>query len=472
MNFYGPVNLLFAELFEKFYDFILFILYKHGAFSYDQKVMENKDLQKKVSFYTLGCRLNFSESGSLKEGFQKRGYQIVPFEEPADVVFLNTCTVTDGADSTCRHIIRKANRISPEATLVVAGCYAQMESELLRKMQGVDLILGTSEKYNVFNYLEEFETQQQTLTKIEKSLSFSDAGTTQSDASHTRGFLKIQDGCNYVCSFCIIPYARGRSRAITIREAKKNALEMVKSGFKEIVLTGVNIGEYENVHQEKFSDLVGELLNIEGLERFRLSSIEPNTITDDLISVLKESPKVMDHFHVPLQSGDDKILQLMKRKYNIQEYAEKLSKIKKVFPQASIGADVLTGFPSEEESHFQNTYDFLEQSSITHFHVFPYSKRKGTPAAKMLEQIPLQEKKRRVETLIKLGKKKLRDFSLKQIGQEQEVLFERRDKEGFYTGYTPQFLKVKVKTSKELHNHIKKVKIFDWAQESLLGELT
>ncbi|MCC7430215.1 MiaB/RimO family radical SAM methylthiotransferase, partial [bacterium] len=268
-------------------------------------------MTKTVTFHTLGCRLNFSETSEIAQKFTEFGYKIVEFGETADVSFLNTCTVTDGADTSCRNLIRKAQKNSPEGKIVVAGCYAQMEAEAISKMQGVDLILGTSEKYKVFDYLTSEEEQ---IIKIDQTNEFWEASTSLS-GSHTRAFLKIQDGCNYVCSFCVIPFARGRSKAISVSEAIAKAKEIVGNGFKEIVLTGVNIGEYENSSGEKLSKLVKELLKIDGLERLRMSSVESNTITEELLEVLANSTKTCDHFHIPLQSGDDEILKLMRRKY-------------------------------------------------------------------------------------------------------------------------------------------------------------
>jgi threonylcarbamoyladenosine tRNA methylthiotransferase MtaB len=299
--------------------------------------MENlKDAKKKVAFHTLGCRLNFSESGSIAQGFVDRGYEVVEFGNTADVVFLNTCTVTDGADSTCRNLIRKAQASAPEAKIVVAGCYAQMEAEKIKQMQGVDLILGTSEKYKVFDYL---ETEQELQVHIDKSSEFWGAATTLAD-SHTRAFLKIQDGCNYVCSFCIIPFARGRSRTISVADALKEAKTLAEKGFKEIILTGVNIGEYESTSGERLIDLVKAVVLLPEIKRLRLGSVEPNTMTQELLETLKASGKYQDHFHIPLQSASDAILSSMRRKYRIDDYTKILNMVRSYFPDAAFGADV------------------------------------------------------------------------------------------------------------------------------------
>ena len=428
---------------------------------------ETSKVKKKVSFHTLGCRLNFSETGSISQGFADRGYEIVDFGEPSDVTFINTCTVTDSADSTCRNLIRKAYKASPEGRIVVAGCYAQMDAPRISKMTGVDLVLGTTEKYKVFEYLEEDEADA---IHIDKSADFYGAATSVSEG-HTRAFLKIQDGCNYVCSFCIIPFARGRSKAISVDQALKEAQSIVDAGFKEIILTGVNIGEYETTSGEKLTDLVKAVLNIDGLERLRLSSVEPNTITDELLEVLKSSPKFLDHFHIPLQSGNDEILTAMKRKYRVDDYKKVIDKIIKFFPEAGIGADVICGFPGETEEQFMDTYNLMRDLPLTHFQVFPYSKRKNTVASRMEDHIQHPQKKARVKSLIALGEAKLRMFSEDQVGTQSEVLFERRNKKGLWEGYTTNFVRVNVDSSEDLKNQVRTVYINSFENNRLQADL-
>ncbi len=430
----------------------------------DEKTKLNK---KKVAFHTLGCRLNFSETGSIAQGFVDRGYEVVEFGDSADVTFINTCTVTDGADSTCRNLIRKAHKSSPEGQIVVAGCYAQMDSERISKMTGVDLVLGTSEKYKVFDYLEE-DTQQS--VHIDKTASFYGAATSEAEG-HTRAFLKIQDGCNYVCSFCIIPQARGRSRALPVKEAIENAKKVLASGFKEIVLTGVNIGEYEVNTGERLTDLVSQLLELDGLERLRLSSVEPNTITDELLDVFASSPKFMDHFHIPLQSGDDDILTLMRRRYTVEDYKKLINKVIGRFPNAGIGADIICGFPGETEEQFKNTYNLLKELPITHFHVFPYSSRKNTMAARMENHIQHGVKKDRVRTLKMFGEAKLALFAEDQVGSSNEVLFERLNDKGYWEGYTKNYVRVWVKSKNNLKNQIRHVYLNDYREGILYGEI-
>jgi threonylcarbamoyladenosine tRNA methylthiotransferase MtaB len=283
--------------------------------------------------------------------------------------------------------------------------------------------------------------------------------------------LKIQDGCNYICSFCIIPFARGRSRAISIADAVAEARELIERGFKEIILTGVNIGEYENNSGEKLSDLVQELLDLEGLERLRLSSVEPNTITDELLEVMKSSPKFLNHFHIPMQSGDDDILREMRRKYTVEDYRKIINKIITAFPNAGIGADVICGFPGETEEQFQNTYNLLKELPITHFHVFPYSKRKGTTAAKLENHIHHDVKKGRVKALVMIGEAKLSMFAEDQVGKTSKVLFERRNKEGFWEGYTTNFVRVILKSDADLKNQIRSVHLASAQNGRLFGEL-
>jgi threonylcarbamoyladenosine tRNA methylthiotransferase MtaB len=425
-----------------------------------------KSIEKKVSFHTLGCRLNMSETGSIAQGFVDRGYKVVGFGEEADVTFLNTCTVTDGADSTCRNLIRKASKHSPEGKVVVAGCYAQMEAEKIKAMQGVDLILGTNEKYKVFDYLQDDDEVQ---VKIDLKTEFWGAATTEAD-SHTRAFLKIQDGCNYICSFCIIPFARGRSRAISIEDAVAEAKKLVKNGFKEIILTGVNIGEYERSSGERLEDLVTELSKIDGLERLRLGSVEPNTMSESLVSTLKGIGVYQDHFHIPMQSGSDDILKSMRRKYNVNYYRKTISMIKENFPEASIGADIIVGYPGETDAHFMETFNLLKELPITHFHVFPYSKRKNTTAAKLENHIQGDVKKARVKTLINLGEQKQLEFAKSMIGRESSVLFER-EKDGFYEGYASNYVKVKHRSEGNLSNQILTMKFTALEGEKLVGEV-
>ncbi|MBI2519458.1 MAG: tRNA (N(6)-L-threonylcarbamoyladenosine(37)-C(2))-methylthiotransferase MtaB [Bdellovibrio sp.] len=423
--------------------------------------------KKRVSFHTLGCRLNFAESGSLAQGFADRGYEIVPFGETADLVMINTCTVTDQADSTCRNLIRRAHKASPEAKIVVVGCYAQMEPQKIAGIQGVDLVLGNSEKYKVFDYLDE---EDQQIVKVDKDFEFWGAATTSAD-SHTRAFLKIQDGCNYICSYCIIPQARGRSRAMQPDEAVTFAQKVIGQGFKEIVLTGVNIGEYAEASGTAFSELVARLLEVKGLERLRLSSVEPNTITEDLLKIMKNSPKAMDHFHLPLQSGDDQILQSMRRKYSVDEYRRIVAMVKDYFPNAGIGADIILGYPGESDEQFQRTYQLLRDLPITHVHAFPFSKRNKTLAARMDNHIPHQTKKYRVRAVLMFGEAKQQEFMQSQIGRATTVLFEEKNAQGEWEGLTTNYLRCAVRSDADLKNQILPVHLTNIDESKLHGEI-
>ena len=419
-------------------------------------------MEKKVSFYTLGCRLNSAETEEIAAGFKKRGFAIVPFSEAADIVYINTCTVTDKADASSRNTIKRAKKISPNAIIIVAGCYAQMDSERIAQIEGIDLILGTQEKDKVFEYLDSLDNLD---IHIKQNNDFWLASTTNEAGAHTRAFLKIQDGCNYMCSYCIIPFARGRSRSVDLEQAIDRAKRLVNDGFKEIVLTGINIGEYNDNAGNRLEDLVEALLSIEGLERFRLGSVEPNTYTDKLLNILKASSKFQPYFHIPLQSGDDDLLKKMRRRYTTDDYKKLIFKINELFPNVGIGADVITGYPEETEEHFSNTYKFMESLPLTHFHVFTYSVRKGTTAAK-LKQIDGATKKARTAKLIELGDKKYDYFVQKNIGEEHKVLFESKNSRGAYEGYTGNFIRVSCSNGIELANTIKNVHIKDY-QDSL-----
>ena len=325
-----------------------------------------------------------------------------------------------------------------------------MEADKVSKMQGVDLVVGTSQKNNIFHFLQD---EKKETIHIDKSTDFF-AAATSVQGGRTRAFLKIQDGCNYVCSFCIIPQARGRSKALPVKNILFQARKLVAEGFKEIVLTGVNIGEYEKSSGEKLSKLIKELGKIDRLERLRLSSLEPNTLNDELLDTLEECPKFMNYFHIPLQSGDDDILSKMRRKYSSQEYTCAIEKIRDRFPNTGIGADVICGFPGETDRQFENTYNLLEQLGITHFHIFPFSKRKNTTAAKMEDNIQYSVKKKRVERLCHLGKEKLSLFSSQQLGKTHSVLFEHKNQTGDWEGYTPNFVRVTVSAPSSLKNKV------------------
>ncbi len=425
---------------------------------------------KRVAFYTLGCRLNIAESGTMAQGFAERGYEIVEFGEDTDYVVINTCTVTNKADSECRNIIRKAHRTSPKSKIIVVGCYAQLESNKIAEIEGVELILGTSEKHKLFEYLDEAMEEVGTPTiKVDNSSEFFGAATQEAD-SHTRAFLKIQDGCNYFCSYCIIPFARGRARSIKVDQAVAQAKDLVTKGYKEIVLTGINIGEFSGTSGEKFEDLVRQVLDLDGLERLRLSSVEPNTITDELFELLGH-PKMMPHFHIPIQAGDDTILKAMRRHYDVAQFKKVIEKIHTAYPTASIGSDVIVGFPGETDELFENTYNLLSELPITHFHVFPYSVRKGTKAEGLEGHLKGDVKKARVKRLNQLGESKLIAFSKQFIGQVTPVLFEQLNRNGEFEGFTPNYLRVKAKAGRDLKNKILEVNLESLDGTEIKGSL-
>jgi threonylcarbamoyladenosine tRNA methylthiotransferase MtaB len=431
-------------------------------YSFDKKQGNKIPMKErpKVSFNTLGCRLNLSETAQIADQFIAQGYEVVPFESTADVVFVNTCTVTDGADSSCRNLIRKAKKYSPESKLVVAGCYAQMEADKIKEMP-VDFILGNNEKFKVLDLLSEDKETQVAQTHINLTKEFHGAMTSGPQAGRTRGFLKVQDGCNYICSFCIIPAARGRSRTITVEVALESAKNMVQLGHREIVLTGVNIGEYGQSSGVPFEELVEKILAIKGIERFRLSSIEPNTITRRLLGVLSKHGSFMPHFHVPMQSGSDPILTSMRRKYTRQEYKEKMAMVREFFPQAALGGDIMVGYPGETQEHFEDTLNLVRECGMTHLHVFPFSVRKGTIAQRLPFAVDKKVKQERVKRLIQLGQDQLTDSANKKIGSVSEVLFEHRQK-GKWRGYTPDFYPVELSSKINVKNEIKKCFLKAW----------
>lgn len=432
----------------------------------------NTNTSKTVSFHTLGCRLNFSESGEIANGFSQRNYSVVPWGQPSDVTFINTCTVTDAADSSCRNIIRAAQKFSPGGKIVVAGCMAQMESKQIAQIGGVDLILGNHEKHKVFEYLEdenedenENEANNKNIIHIEKSNEFWGAASGLGD-DKTRAFLKIQDGCNYVCSFCIIPFARGRSRCIDIESAKLQIKELIQSGKKEIVITGVNIGEFTGPKGENLSSFIQSVWDPQSPIRLRLSSMEPNTITPELMNTLKNIKGFQDHFHIPLQSGSDTVLKSMKRKYTAAQYSNAIGLIREYFPHAGVGGDIIVGHPGETQEDFQRTYDLVEALNLTHIHVFPYSRRKGTVSDKMPDQISTSEKKRRSSILRTLGEKNYVQWVEKivNINYPIDVLFENKKDDGYYYGYTTNYIRVKTKEKqrereKDLQNTIHPVQL-------------
>lgn len=437
--------------------------------------------QKKVAFYTLGCKLNFSETSTIARNFEQEGFRRVEFTEAADIYVINTCSVTDNADKRFKTIVKHAQKANEDAFVIAVGCYAQLKPEELAAVDGVDLVLGATEKFKITDYLNDLSKNDMGEVhscEIEEadfyvgSYSFGD---------RTRAFLKVQDGCDYKCTYCTIPLARGISRSDTLENVMENAKEISAKGIKEIVLTGVNIGDYgkgefgNKKHEHTFLDLVKALDSVEGIERLRISSIEPNLLKNETIDFVADSTTFVPHFHIPLQSGSNEILKLMRRRYMRELYVDRVEKIKSVMPNACIGVDVIVGFPGESDEHFLETYNFLNELDISYLHVFTYSERDNTLAAEMEDVVPLKVRKKRSKMLRGLSAKKRRAFYESQLGTEKIVLFEGENKEGYIHGFTENYVKVKTPWNPGLVNTLHRVELnsidedgmvrFEWIEE-------
>lgn len=420
---------------------------------------------KTVAFHTLGCKLNFSETSAISRQFVEAGYGVEKFEEGADIYVINTCSVTEQADSKCRYVVRSALKKSPDAKVVIIGCYAQLKPKEISEIPGVDLVLGASEKFQVLDFVdgiskstgkaEVHATEVHHANSFEQAFSFGD---------RTRSFLKVQDGCDYKCAFCTIPNARGNSRSNTIENVVKDAQKVAELGLREIVLTGVNIGDFGKQpylaangttrfrRREYFSGLITALDEQVPVERFRISSIEPNLCTEEIIHTVSRSKKFLPHFHMPLQSGSDAILKLMRRRYKTELYKDRIDFIKLLMPSCCIGVDVIVGFPGETEAHFQETFDFLESLDVSYLHVFTYSERENTAAWDMEGKVPVSERRRRNRILRDLSDKKRSAFYRAHLGETRPVLFELSKQEGMMTGYTDNYIKVVLPLETELIN--------------------
>lgn len=414
---------------------------------------------KKVSLYTLGCKLNFSETSSIARMFEEEGFARVEFDEHPDIYVINTCSVTENADKKCKQLVNKALKVNPNAFIAIIGCYAQLKPEEIAKIHGVDLVLGASEKFKILEHFSNTEKNEKASVYASKIKEVNEFVPSYSKGDRTRSFLKIQDGCDYFCTFCTIPLARGKSRNDSIAETIKVAKEVAKTNVHEVVLTGVNIGDFGQGEGETFFDLIKELDKVEGIERFRISSIEPNLLNNDIIQFVSQSNRFMPHFHVPLQSGSNKILELMRRKYKKELYVERVNEIKRLMPHACIGVDVIVGFPNETEEDFLETYQFLNELPVSYLHVFTYSERQNTTANKMVEVVPKEERSKRSKMLHILSEKKRRQFYAEHIGKTYQVLFESENHEGFLHGFTENYIKVKVPYQKELENTIQSFKL-------------
>lgn len=431
-------------------------------------------MKKKVAFYTLGCKLNFSETSTIARNFTDEGFERVDFSEEADMYVINTCSVTDNADKKFKTIVKKAQKINPDAFVAAVGCYAQLKPEELADVDGVDLVLGATEKFKITDYINDLTKNDH--GKIH-SCEIADADFyvgSYAIGDRTRAFLKVQDGCDYKCTYCTIPLARGISRSDTLDNVLKNAADISEQGIKEIVLTGVNIGDYgkgefgKKKHEHTFLDLVKALDDVDGIHRLRISSIEPNLLKNETIAFVAQSKTFVPHFHIPLQSGSDDLLKLMKRRYMTNLYKERVHKIREVMPNCCIGVDVIVGFPGETEEHFLETYHFLNDLDISYLHVFTYSERDNTPAASMDGVVPNKIRNKRSKMLRGLSVKKRRAFYESQIGNELTVLFEGENKEGYIHGFTENYVKVKSPWNPELVNTLHSVKLTEIDKDGLV----
>lgn len=399
-------------------------------------------MQKRVSFHTLGCKLNFSESSTLAREFERGGYRRVEASEPTDVAVINSCSVTEHADKKCRNIIRKIHRRNPNAIIAVTGCYAQLKPEAIADIEGVDIVLSNNDKGDLFRRVDELKERGKAEVyscSVENLTRFFAA---YSSGDRTRSFLKVQDGCDYKCAYCTIHYARGSSRNIPIADIIEEAKEIAAAGQKEIVITGVNTGDFGRTTGERFIDLLRELDKVEGIERYRISSIEPNLITDEIVEFCAASKKFVPHFHIPLQSGSTRILGLMRRRYTAERYRERIAKIRELMPDSFLGVDVIVGFPGEGEQEFMETYHLLEEVGASFLHIFPFSERPGTPAVSMPNKVQSRISTERVERLEELSAKLNRRFAERFLGQTREVLFESTNHNGIMYGYTDNYLRV------------------------------
>ncbi|MES2655963.1 MAG: tRNA (N(6)-L-threonylcarbamoyladenosine(37)-C(2))-methylthiotransferase MtaB [Bacteroidota bacterium] len=427
-------------------------------------------MQKTVAFYTLGCKLNFSETSSIGRQLSEAGMQKVAFEAGADVYVVNTCSVTDNADKKCKKIVKEALRHNPNAFVAIVGCYAQLKPNEIAKIPGVDIVLGAAEKFNINNYLEDLNKKEVAVVKEGKIKEVLDYHASYSIGDRTRSFLKVQDGCDYFCSFCTIPLARGKSRSDTIENTVKQAAEIVNQGIKEIVLTGVNTGDFGHGTEENFYLLLQALEQIEGLERIRISSIEPNLLTDEIIEMVAQSNKIVPHFHIPLQSGSDKILQSMRRRYLTALYTSRVHKIKTLMPHCCIGVDVIVGYPGEEHEDFIDTYNYLNELNISYLHVFTYSERVNTTAYKLPGKVPNSERADRSKMLHILSDKKRLAFYNEHVGKTYPVLWEAENDNNIMYGFTSNYIKVKTNYDPMLVNEIIEVEITAIDNEDMVAK--
>jgi threonylcarbamoyladenosine tRNA methylthiotransferase MtaB len=425
---------------------------------------------KKVAFYTLGCKLNFSETSTIARLFENAGFAKVDFEETPDILVINTCSVTENADKKCQQLVRRALKINPEVYVAIIGCYAQLKPTEIAQIPGVSLVLGANEKFNIIEHLEEKNDLNAGATvKFEHIKQTNSFVPSHSMGDRTRSFLKVQDGCDYFCTFCTIPLARGKSRNASISETLVEAQKIADSSIREVVLTGVNIGDFGQEGEENFFQLVKALDQLKGIDRFRISSIEPNLLSDEIIDfTLTQSHHFVPHFHIPLQSGSNRLLKAMRRKYLRELYAERVAKIKSLRPDCCIGVDVIVGFPGETDEEFMETIHFLKDIDVSYLHVFTYSERANTTAVKLGDAVPNEVRKQRSKQLHILSEKKKRAFYEQQIGSIRTVLFEAEEDEGIMYGFTENYVKVKVPFDQTLVNSMQAVKLLEIDRDGVM----
>ncbi|RYY24843.1 MAG: tRNA (N(6)-L-threonylcarbamoyladenosine(37)-C(2))-methylthiotransferase MtaB [Sphingobacteriaceae bacterium] len=423
-------------------------------------------MNRKVAFYTLGCKLNYSETSAIGRQFKQADYDVVNFTDQADVYVINTCSVTENADRKCKKVVKEALKISPLAYVAIVGCYAQLKPQEIAEIEGVDLVLGAAEKFQLVQHITDLTKNPKALVYNQPVKEANQFIPSYSFGDRTRTFLKVQDGCDYSCSFCTIPMARGASRSDTISNVIRQAQEIAFSGVKEIVLTGVNLGDFgliDGVRQYKFFDLIKALDEVEGIDRIRISSIEPNLLTDEIIAFVAVSKRFVPHFHIPLQSGSNKILSLMRRRYKRELYVERIRKIKELMPDCCIGVDVIVGFPGETREDFIDTYNFLNELPVSYLHVFTYSERENTLAAEMQGVVPGSTRADRSKMLHILSGKKRRAFYESQVGKMADVLFERETNDGVMHGFTRNYVKIETVYDPLIVNEIRPVRLINIA---------
>jgi threonylcarbamoyladenosine tRNA methylthiotransferase MtaB len=428
----------------------------------------------KAAFYTLGCKLNFSETSTIASEFKNRKFEIVDFSESADIYVINTCTVTENADRECRKIIRRAKRRNPDSYVIVTGCFAQIQSERLSVMPEVDAVLGNEEKFKIFDLLGDnfWETGQSCVSvkETDKIDDFYFASSSDADA-RTRAFFKIQDGCDYTCSYCTIPMARGKSRSLPVDDVLVQFKRILADGYKEIILTGVNVGDYGNRIGTNLYKLLRKMISVKGDFRIRISSIEPNLLSDEIIKLCKESEKLVNHFHIPLQSGSNKLLKAMRRRYNRDFFKEKILSVHEQIPDVGIGIDVISGFPGETDDDFLETYNLLDSLPVSYLHAFTYSERENTDALKLDAVVPPAVRKARTNKLRELSEKKKSDFYSAMKGSMQEVLFENANHYGYMYGFSSNYIKVKTKFNVDLVNKFTQIRIVDCNENFCSGKI-